>query len=69
MATAVWIVTAALVAVFVVWRLRRANTTLATILQEEHARTDAEPVPADYYEDDEPHRVDSQHGGRHRKPH
>ncbi|SDC73278.1 hypothetical protein [Actinokineospora iranica] len=63
MATALWTVAAAVAALLVIWRLRRANLTVSTILREERARTEAEPVDERHYED-EPHRV-----GRHRKSH
>ncbi|CRK60954.1 hypothetical protein [Alloactinosynnema sp. L-07] len=57
MATALWVVTAALFAAFIIWRLRRANQTLTAILREDHA-DDLEPA-----EVEQPaHRI-----GRHRK--
>lgn len=57
MTTALWLLAATAVAVFLVWRLRRANHTLDTILREERERP---PVPLNT--DDEPHEV-----GRHRR--
>ncbi|MDQ3404834.1 MAG: hypothetical protein M3548_15830 [Actinomycetota bacterium] len=43
MVTALWVMAATAVIAFAVWRLRRANHTLATILYEERER-DAEPI-------------------------
>ncbi|WP_156893276.1 hypothetical protein [Actinokineospora enzanensis] len=66
MATALWIVTAVLAGAFIVWRLRRANTTLNTILREERERTgpaefDDEfeeiPAPRAAARTGEPHRA------------
>ncbi|MBM7771293.1 beta-lactamase regulating signal transducer with metallopeptidase domain [Actinokineospora baliensis] len=68
MATALWIVAAVVAVAVIVWRLRRANTTLETILREERERT--EPVePADdegpeaqaVEPEDRPHSVGRQH--------
>lgn len=42
--TVLWIAIAAVIAVLLVWRLRRANATLETILREERDRTDSDPV-------------------------
>ncbi len=71
MATALWIVLGALALALVVWRLRRAQGTLSSILREERERTDAERAAGSFGEDDheaadepEPHQV-----GRHRRPH
>jgi hypothetical protein len=48
MAIALWSVMATLIATFIVWRLRRANHTLSTILREERERVDdLEPVEED----------------------
>ncbi|MGH3861940.1 hypothetical protein [Actinokineospora sp.] len=55
--TAVWIVTAVVFAAFLIWRLRRANQTLSTILREERERT----VEADV-DERTPH-----HLGKHRR--
>ncbi|HVK21454.1 MAG TPA: hypothetical protein VM677_08865 [Actinokineospora sp.] len=44
MATALWVVTVALLAAFIIWRLRRANHTLSAILREEPAVADLEPA-------------------------
>lgn len=57
MTTALWLLAATAVVVFVIWRLRRANHTLETILREERDRS-----PAPVSTDDEPHEV-----GRHRR--
>lgn len=38
MTATLWIVAAALLAAFLIWRLRRANQTLSTILREERER-------------------------------
>lgn len=45
MTATLWIVAAALIAAFLIWRLRRANQTLSTILREERER--APEVDAD----------------------
>ncbi|WP_436493213.1 hypothetical protein [Actinokineospora sp. HUAS TT18] len=57
MATALWVVTAVVLTAFIIWRLRRANATLAAILREEPA-DDLEPAEVEQ----PPHKV-----GRHRK--
>ena len=60
MATTVfWIAAGVLIALFVVWRLRRANQAVETILREER---DREPAPDS---SDEPVTHER---GRHRKP-
>ncbi|GAA2988989.1 hypothetical protein [Actinokineospora diospyrosa] len=69
MATALWIVAAVVAVAVIVWRLRRANTTLETILREERERTepvDTEPGDDEGPEaelaepDDQPHSVGRQ---------
>ncbi|SES46640.1 hypothetical protein [Actinokineospora terrae] len=64
MATALWIVAAVVAVAIIVWRLRKADTTLETILREERARV--EPVDDDPDEIEEP--IDEPHSvGRSRR--
>ncbi|GAA3024863.1 hypothetical protein [Actinokineospora globicatena] len=52
MATALWIVAALVAVAILAWRLRKANTTLETILRTERDRVD--PVDDDTDESDDP---------------
>ncbi|WP_026423809.1 hypothetical protein [Actinokineospora inagensis] len=64
MDTALWIGAAAIVVAFIVWRLRRASTTLDTILREERERADPEPAEPDFDEFGAHHSVGRQHRRR-----